>query len=193
MKQIILIRHTTPDIKSGICYGITDVDVKQSFLEEANEIKCYINKINPETVYSSPLTRCKKLSSFLYPNQNIVTDNRLKEMNFGEWELMDWSKIDKEEMKHWSSDFVNIPTPEGENLKNVYDRALSVINEIIDTQEDESTVTVITHSGVIRCLLAHYLQIPLENIFRLKLHFACIVKILIHENFEEVEIMKNNG
>ncbi len=193
MKQIILIRHTTPHIKSGICYGSTDVDVKESFVEEANEIKCYIGQINPDMVYSSPLTRCQKLSYFLYPNQGIITDDRLKEMDFGEWELMDWAKIDKKAIEHWSSDFVNIPTPEGENLKKVRDRALSVFNEIIEKQADQSTVAVVTHSGIIRCLLAHYLHIPLESIFRLKLHFACVVKIIIHENFEEVEIMKNNG
>ena len=31
---IHLIRHTTPDIETGICYGQTDLDVSDSFEKE---------------------------------------------------------------------------------------------------------------------------------------------------------------
>jgi len=32
--EIYLIRHTTPDVAKGICYGQTDLDVANTFEEE---------------------------------------------------------------------------------------------------------------------------------------------------------------
>ncbi len=193
MKQIILIRHTTPDIKSGICYGVSDLKLKQSFNEEAEEIECYLSGITPKKIYSSPLSRCAKLASTLYPESRIHFDDRLKEINFGDWELKEWGKIDRNDMDRWSADFINIAPPNGENLKSLNERAVSFIQDIIHKHEDNSTIAVVTHSGIIRCLISHFLEIPLTKIFRFKLHFGCIAKIIVHDTFEEIEIIKNNN
>ncbi len=193
MKEINLIRHTTPDVKSGICYGISDLELKQSFNEEAKEIKCYLSETTTNIVYSSPISRCTRLASYLYPGLEFQRDDRLKEINFGDWELMEWGKIDRKDMDRWSSDFINIAPPNGENLKSLNERAVSFVKDVIHKHPDNATIAVVTHSGIIRCLLSYFLEIPLTKIFRFKLHFGCIAKIIIHDTFEEVEILKNNN
>ena len=60
--EIYLVRHTTPAIKKGICYGQTDVDLNsETFESELYEIK---NKLPSNIVrfYCSPLIRCSKLA-----------------------------------------------------------------------------------------------------------------------------------
>jgi len=84
--ELILIRHTTPNIEKGVCYGQSDIDVTDTFLEE---IKPILNNIslNDKTVayYTSPLKRCKILAELL--SETIIVDDRLKELDFGDWEI----------------------------------------------------------------------------------------------------------
>ena len=59
--EIYLIRHTTPAVGKGICYGQTDLDITDSFKEEVAAIIPHLPD-NIQTVFSSPLQRCKKLA-----------------------------------------------------------------------------------------------------------------------------------
>ena len=57
--RIHLIRHTTPDIKKGLCYGQTDLDVTDTFEQEKEHV---LSKLLGEydAVFTSPLQRCSK-------------------------------------------------------------------------------------------------------------------------------------
>ena len=56
--EIYLIRHTTPLVEQGICYGQTDLDIAHNFQEEVEDIKVALQHFNPDKVYTSPLMRC---------------------------------------------------------------------------------------------------------------------------------------
>ncbi len=55
--SIYLIRHTAPLIEKGTCYGQADIDIKDSFFEEAAIIQTVI-PADVRQVWSSPLQRC---------------------------------------------------------------------------------------------------------------------------------------
>ena len=76
--DIYLIRHTAPLVDKGICYGQTDLDVTDSFEAELEQIRPHIPG-DIKKVYSSPLQRCLKLATALFPNQPISTHNDLME------------------------------------------------------------------------------------------------------------------
>jgi len=62
--KIYLIRHTSVNSDSKVCYGWTDVDVSDNFHVEAERIKKYL----PEkkiSFYCSDLKRCVKLANYL--------------------------------------------------------------------------------------------------------------------------------
>lgn len=72
MMKIYLVRHTAVDIPGVMCYGQTDVPLKETFEEEAQIVKTEVDKLSPDIVYSSPLSRCTKLlppagSAMLFP------------------------------------------------------------------------------------------------------------------------------
>ena len=190
MKQFYIIRHTTPDVSPGICYGFSDLDVNESFEAEASIIKDLLKEADPSVIYSSPLKRCDKLAQILFPENAIKYDNRLKELNFGDWEMHPWADIDKNTIDHWANDFMNQSPPKGESFQTLYDRCLQSFDDIEKQLAEGETAAIVTHSGVIRSLLMTFLKIPADKIFSLQLQYGCVIKITLHpKEYSQVEFL----
>ena len=104
--EIYLVRHTTPNINNGICYGQTDVDLnfdtfESEFFDINDKLPADIHRY-----YCSPLIRCSKLAERLA--KEIQIDDRLKELDFGSWENKKWSELDNKELSKWMVNFVNV-------------------------------------------------------------------------------------
>lgn len=172
--EIILIRHTTPKIAKGICYGQSDIDVTDTFLEEITPILQKVSLDDSETVvYSSPLKRCKKLAEKL--SNTVLFDDRLKELDFGDWELQNWNDINKEALDIWMNDFVKVATTNGESYLDLHARTTSFLLEI--AKKEYKKVVIVTHAGVIRSMFSFINKTPLEKSFDLKLQYAQVLKI----------------
>lgn len=165
--EVYVIRHTRVNTPKGVCYGQTDVSLKDSFQEEANLLKARLHSISFDTVYSSPLSRCKLLAEEFA--NNIIFDDRLKEMNFGSWEMKQWNEIEQNDIQPWFDDFVTVSAPEGENFEEVFQRCKLFIEELRTQQHKR--VLIVTHGGIIRSLWCYLLQIPLQNGFKLPVGF----------------------
>jgi alpha-ribazole phosphatase len=171
---IFLIRHTTPLIEKGICYGQLNIDVTESFEAEAE----LIQKALPaaiEQVYSSPLIRCHKLASFLFPHCAIHLEPDLMELHCGEWEGLHWDAIPPEVVDPWMKDFVNVCIPGGESYTQMHSRVIKCFTRII---EGPQPVAIVAHGGVIRSILAHITQTPLADSFgAFKVHYGCVMQL----------------
>jgi len=171
--QIHLIRHTTPDIQEGICYGQTDLDVANSFAQE-RDIVLTKTLDQYDALYTSPLQRCAKLAESVSAKQRFV-DERIMEYNFGDWELLPWSDLKSTEAQEWMNNFVDQPAPNGDSIISMQKRVMHFFEELL--QQDYQTVAVVTHSGVQRLLHAHILETPLSHMFRLQLAFGAVCEI----------------
>jgi alpha-ribazole phosphatase len=184
--EIYLIRHTTPLVEHGVCYGWADLDVTETFLKEAEIIKQHLpNSI--QTIYSSPLQRCKKLAKELFAETSISYHPNLKEINCGKWELQKWDDIPKHEIDPWMNDFVNVQIPQGESYVDLYARVIQHFKEVVAKKE---TAAIVAHGGVIRSILSHITNTALIDSFNaFALHYGCVVKINVHdENFSHTII-----
>ncbi|MFN5333749.1 MAG: alpha-ribazole phosphatase family protein [Bacteroidota bacterium] len=171
--EIYLIRHTKPAIDTGICYGQADIDVAESFEEEAALIKAQLPaELN---IYSSPLKRCYQLASYIYPQKVIEQHADLKEMHFGEWELESWDAIPQEPLNMWMGDFVNMRVPGGENYLDLYNRTVSFYNYIVSKNHPAA---IFTHSGNMRSILSYINNVPLaESFSKFKIAYGEVVKV----------------
>lgn len=170
---IYLIRHTSVEKMEGICYGQSDVKLSSDFKAEAEIIRLKLSGIKFDACYSSPLSRCSELSSFL--GFSYCRDERLKEMDFGEWELLPWTDIyDSSEGKIWFEDFLNYATPGGESFRALVDRIAEFLNEQIKTQK---TVAIVTHAGPVRAFLVALGLVRFESAFDVKTAFGEVIKI----------------
>lgn len=185
MKEIYLIRHTKPNVAQGICYGQTDLDVSDDFYSAA----ALVEKILPpkheiDFFYSSPLKRCAKLAEYLSSDdKNIITDKRLMELNFGEWELKKWEDIPRHTIEDWCEDYEHKSSHGGETFNQLYTRTVEFWEEKIIPVPQKSLI--VTHAGVIRSLLGYVLEIPKRNLFSINLEYAQVVQICVYskENF----------
>jgi alpha-ribazole phosphatase len=172
--EVYLIRHTTVDIKPGLCYGQTDVPLATSFETEAKAVRQKLAQPDDFIVYSSPLSRCRKLAEFLHAG-TIRMDQRLMEMHFGIWEQQRWDDIDDKLLKTWMADFVNQQCSDGESYRDVFERVVMFWNELRQQKFDK--VLIVTHGGVIRALLTHILDMSLKNAFQIVIDFGSVTKI----------------
>ena len=177
--EIYLIRHTAPPIEKGICYGQTDISVAECFHNEARKLKLRLPEIS-DAVYSSPLSRCLKMAKQLNPGKEILIDDRLLEMNFGDWEMKNWDEIDQQELNKWMQDFVNEKVPGGENFVTLNNRVNHFIDELL--QSSFERVAIFTHAGVIRCFVARVLEISLNNVFRIAVDYSSVAKIHLNRD-----------
>ena len=158
--EIYLIRHTTPKIEKGICYGQTDLEVAATFEEEAKVTLSNLPK-QFDAVYTSPLKRCKQLAQKI--DTHCISDNRLMELDFGDWELKKWDDIPLKEIQPWFDNYVDNPALNGESFMDLFNRTHNFLDEI--KVQNLKRVVIVAHAGVIRAILSKYLQIPLIEVF----------------------------
>lgn len=173
--EVYLIRHTETNCENGVCYGQSDVSLKVPYNEEFLKIKNQL-PTEIEVCFSSPLLRCKELADYLYPN-SYQTDNRIMEMNFGNWELKKWDDIPKEELNPWMENFVEVKVPNGESFIELNNRVLSFIYYL--QSSSYKSVTIISHAGVIRSFLCYIQKLPLKDAFQNKVGYGDVIHVEI--------------
>ena len=185
--DIYLIRHTRPDVLPGTCYGQSDVDVAASFMDEFTLLHPKLRHLPEPVIYSSPLQRCVKLAESVAATFGshlpVQHDERLKELNFGEWEMKSWNDIPHGLIEVWAEDHVRHVPPNGESYMQLAERAMSFLAEL---EHDEQPVLVFTHAGVIRALTGHALGLPLVNTFKLQVDYASVSKIVLQGTLSSV-------
>ena len=150
--RLWLIRHLPPGVAAGICYGQTDLELQTPISQQTDVVRALRDQLPKDAaVISSPLLRCAELAAAL--DAAYVRDSRLKELNFGAWEMQSWDDIGAQALDAWANDLAGFRPPDGETGYELQQRVLAWLREISD-QHDE--VIVVTHAGVIRALQAHH-------------------------------------
>lgn len=176
--KYFLLRHTKPDIAEGICYGQTDVDVLPSFEQEKERILEQLKTFEYDRIYSSPFKRCARLAeSINHSGTQIIFDDRLKELDFGAWELKPWAEIEKTEAaKKWFEDYIHLPALDGESYMDLLKRVRHFINATQEEKEIESLLLV-CHRGVIGAFYTIINNLNPFRAFELEIGFGDIIEL----------------
>lgn len=149
--KVTCIRHTKVAVPSGVCYGEADVPLAESYPLERLAVLQQLPDCKFDAVFSSPLIRCRSLAEDLFPGNNIIFDDRLKELNFGDWEKQLWDVIyQTEEGKQWMDNYLKVQCPNGESYLEFRQRVTLFLNELKPKSFDQ--VAVVAHGGVIRLI-----------------------------------------
>ena len=176
--KVTLIRHTSVAVEPGIVYGFTDVDTAPTFPEEAERVARSIGGEVFDAVYHSPLSRCRKLAAAC-GFADSVPDTRLKEMNFGHWEMQRWEAIKDPVLEKWYKDWVNIPAGGGESFRDQLHRVSQFLDEL--KSRAFRNVCLFVHSGVVRCALIYAGRLTVENAFSVDIPFGSRTDIELKE------------
>ena len=175
--ELYLIRHTTPDISGGICYGRSDIDVAATFEAEAEAVLYKLAEAQPTAIYTSPSQRCRRLAQLLAQTHqcSFVEDERLMELHFGEWEMRGWQEISLEDLERWGISYIHQGPPGGEAYQALHQRVQGFLAEVCAS--DVESAAVVTHAGVIRALLADVEKKPLNDTFDYQLGYGGVTHI----------------
>ncbi|MDF2943944.1 MAG: Phosphoglycerate mutase [Herbinix sp.] len=153
MINLYLIRHGRKN--SSLCN--VDVGLSIDGRLQAELLRDRLQYYDIDALYSSNLLRAKQTAEIL--NEALLLPHEIREeireISFGLLEGKSDEYIEehfhdfKEEQKKLLED---IPYPGGENGTSVYERAMPLIQEIV--QSGKKNIVVVTHGGTIRVLLA---------------------------------------
>lgn len=161
--KITLIRHTRVAVENGTCYGWTDVDVTADFETEARQVKQSLAGERFDAVYSSPLTRCRRLAAFCGFERPIL-DNRLKELNFGSWEMKNWNDITDSGLQPWFQDWIHRPAGGAESYAALCRRVSEFLDEL--RHSGHNSACLFTHRGVIAGTMVYAGLCSMKDSFR---------------------------
>jgi len=153
---VYVLRHTTPAIAPGTCYGTTDVALAPTFEDEARAVLAALPEV--DRIVSSPLDRCLRLARYLAARRQLPLqiDARLREFDFGRWEGLRWEglrweAVPREELDAWAADFLHARPHGGDSM---YAFRLRAQAAYADLQDRSGATLAVTHGGVIKTLLA---------------------------------------
>lgn len=111
--------------------GWKNSDLTKQGLEDAKRLGNYLKNQSFDGIYSSPLKRAKETAQLIFPNKTIIEDDRLKEMNFGDYEgkFIDELKKEKDYYTLWNEPQGDFSIKNGETYQEVVDRVLDFIEE----------------------------------------------------------------
>ena len=142
-----------------------------------------------EVIVSSSLSRCLAFAEELGERHGIPVEAepRLQEIGFGAWQGKtkdEISRYDPGLLQRFYRDPMNNRPEDAEGLAEFRTRISSAWNDILNRHAGKH-ILLICHAGVIRMALSLILDIPLSNLFRIKVANAGITRIECLEQGEE--------
>ncbi len=166
-KKVVLIRHGILDIEyQGRFMGKTDVGLSVIGQKQATALAGPFGKLKDAHFIVSPLQRARETArlALAASGQPFKTDLDLREIDFGLWEQKTFEQInimDSAGVERWSNFDHDFVFPGGEAIQSFIARIHTVAQRI--AQDPAETVAAITHGGIIRFLICHYLGLNMRN------------------------------
>ena len=152
--QATLIRHSQIPANVDRRYvGRTDQDLT----EAGRELAAATEVPEADKVYVSPYKRCVQTASIMYPNQELIVVDGLKEMDFGIFENRTADEMfDFKPYRDWVDSMCLDPIPEGESMAEFDARVDQAFRQIVSECSDGDNVSLVVHGGTIMSIMGLY-------------------------------------
>ncbi len=187
MRELILIRHCQSRDAGERYIGRTDTPLTEQGREKAKAVCSRLASLPCDTFYSSPALRARETLRPLLdkdPSLKVVVLPELQEIDFGKWEGLSFAEIQAqapERVAEWAKGELSFSFPEGESQKLFWQRVRQVGDQVLAGAEKR--VAVVTHGGVIRYLLCHYLGLPPEKNRSFQIDLGSMTTLTFSEGF----------
>jgi broad specificity phosphatase PhoE len=172
---IAFVRHgETPPNRAGLLLGRSDAALTDRGRAQAERVAEALAGLDISRVITSPLRRACDTAAPIAAacGQAVEVDDRLVEIDYGEWEGRPLADLDPETVARWRGDGGFAP-PGGESLEVVADRVASFCDETLD----DRIVVAVSHVSPIKAAVTWTLRVPPELAWRMRLDVASITRI----------------
>ena len=134
-------------------------------------------------IISSTLSRCLEFAQELGQRHaiEVIAEPRFIEIGFGEWEgrtANELNQEDADQVFNFLTDPLNHIPPGAETLYQFEARIIEAWNDVLQ-QHAGQHVLLVGHAGMMRMIIRHILEMPLERLFRIQVANAAITRIRV--------------
>ncbi len=134
-----------------------------------------------DAIVSSSLRRCCLFAEELAARHQLplMSDPRLMEIGFGDWEGCTAAELledNPDALYQFWSDPINNTPPGAETLRAFEKRVIKGWNDVLKNYAGQH-VLIVGHAGMMRMIIRHVLDMPLDRMFRLQVALAGMSRI----------------
>lgn len=176
--RLLLVRHgETQWNRESRFQGTIDVPLNERGREQAQKAAEFLQEVNFNFALSSPMLRPKETAEIILNSHFHVTlelEPEFLEIAHGLWEGKLETEIEAEFpglLQQWKAAPETVQMPDGENLQQVWDRAIAAWNKMVKTLSESKEPTVglvVAHDAINKVLLCYLLGLQPANFWNIK-------------------------
>ncbi|NJK73968.1 MAG: histidine phosphatase family protein [Microcoleus sp. SU_5_6] len=171
--RLLLVRHGETDWnRAGKFQGQIDVPLNDNGREQAQKAAEFLKDVKLDFAISSSMLRPKETAEIIlkyHEGLQLELRDGLREISHGLWEGKFESEIEglyPGLLQEWKTNPETVQMPEGENLQQVWDRAIADWQEIVKSVS--GTGIVVAHDAINKALLCHLFGLEPQHFWKFK-------------------------
>ena len=174
--RLLLVRHgETEWNRQGRFQGQIDVPLNDNGRQQAAQAEEFLKSVQIDSAISSSMSRPKETAEIIlkhHPDVQLTTRDDLREISHGLWEGKLEAEIEQGYpglLHQWQLHPETVQMPEGENLQQVWDRAIAGWNAIVESYSGQNcTVMVVAHDAINKAILCYIAGLGPESFWNFK-------------------------
>lgn len=172
MSKLILLRHGQSiwNLENRFT-GITDIDLSPTGIIEAENAGILLKKFSIDLIFTSTLKRAIHTTDIvvkvLGTKIRVVQNSALNERCYGDLQGLNKAdtivKYGEKQVQLWRRSYETIP-PNGESLKNTYDRVIPFYKDNIVPELKTKNILIVGHGNSLRALIMYLENISTKDI-----------------------------
>jgi broad specificity phosphatase PhoE len=175
---IVFVRHGETDAnKQGLLLGRADPPLNEAGKAQARAAAEVLGDNEIAEVVSSPLRRTRETAAIIAERTGLTVsiDQRLIEIDYGEWDKQPIGETPSEMMVRWRTDPTFAP-PGGESLADLQVRMDECAAELVE-RAGEGVIVAVSHVSPIKAAVVWALGAGPELSWRMRLDVASLTRI----------------
>ncbi len=196
--KLWLVRHgQTQANVDGLYSGISETSLTEKGIVQAETVGNMLNKVAFDKVLCSELSRAQHTTQLILQQRNVpvVTEPRLNEMNFGDWEMRhhrDLQHQDAENYAAWCNDWQNVVPKNGEGFQ-VFSQRVCEFATSLSLLPTQQNILIVSHQGVLSLLIATLLNMPPASLWHFVIEQGAWSSIEIQDGFATLRTLNNRA
>lgn len=195
---LYLVRHAEAEGNINETFqGMIDTNVTDKGEKQLACLAERFRDIPITALYSSPLRRTRATADAVnrYHQLPVQLDDRLVEINGGDWEGVAWADLPErfpKEYNDWQTNMSAFAAPNGETMQAVFDRMKHAVADLAARHPGE-TIAVVSHGCALRNFLCFAANDPITKLCDVGWADNTAVSCVTYENGAFTLLFKNDA
>jgi len=196
LPRVLMVRHgNTTGNSAERFWGQTDVELSAAGESQAERLADRLAAEKIDVIYSSELRRAVATAEIIASRHQmkVTACLELLEINFGKVEGLNFSEIGQrypELISTWTTRSPSFRFPGGESITDL-DQRVSQFPDRLKKHPPEATVLVVAHSGVLRLLICHFLNIDIGHWRQFRTDLASLSIVETHSHGATLHLLND--